>query len=53
MISQADYVIAIYTGNKQSGTYKTIQEAEKKGIGIFLINPYSLNFDENDLYYGF
>lgn len=53
MISQADYVIAIYTGNTKSGTYKTIQEAEKNNRGIFIINPYNLNFDENALYEGF
>ena len=53
MISQADYVIAIYTGIKSGGTYKTIQEAEKCGKGIFIINPYDLYFDENSLYNGF
>lgn len=53
MISQADYVIAIYTGNSKSGTYKTIQEADKSGKGIFIINPYNLYFDENALYEGF
>lgn len=53
MILQADYVIAIYTGNTKSGTYKTIQEAEKSGKGIFIINPYNLYFDEKALYEGF
>ena len=53
MITQADYVIAIYTGIKSGGTFKTIQEAEKCGKGIFIINPYDLNFDETGLYNGF
>lgn len=53
MISQADYVIAIYTGIKSGGTYKTIQEAENCGKGIFIINPYNLYFDEKALYEGF